>query len=247
MKKSVKIMVPAQLDSKRFPGKVLADIKGIPMLKRVLTQCNKAAPRKDIFVVTPDVKIYDLAGEWGYKCYMSGGKLPNGTVAIASIAESLDCDYIVNIQSDHPVIPPDLIRAIVHNIVNLDADIVTPVYKITDHQDIGDYSVGKVVRDLNGWALYFSRSPIPCVRDVKYENWLDAFPYWGHYGIYGYKKEVLLKIDQLSESYLESAEGLEQLRFLQNGIKILTFETRYHQMSVDTARDIEKISRYIDV
>jgi len=244
--KTAKVVVPAHLASKRMPRKVLVDINGIPMLKRILIQCSMAVSKKDVYVATPDREVYTAVKEWGYQCCMSDQAATNGTSAIASIAPGLDTEHIVNVQGDHPFIPPNLIRALIDNLVNSEADVVTPVYKITSVEDIVDVGVAKVIRDFEGWALYFSRNPVPYVRDIKIIDWPLKVPYWAHYGIYGYKKEVLLKLHELKNSYLESAEGLEQLGFLQNGLKIFTFETEYRQLSVDTIHDLNRILKYVN-
>jgi 3-deoxy-manno-octulosonate cytidylyltransferase (CMP-KDO synthetase) len=244
-KSGFKVLVPAHLDSERLPGKVLMDIAGKPMLLRVLEQCEKAVGRDNLCVVTPDQEIFQLARRWGFPPFKSSTDLPDGTSAIASIVPQLDVDFIVNIQGDQPLIPPSLIRDLITNLLQKNADIVTPVFRIEEIEDLGEKGVAKVVRDLEGWALYFSRNPIPFIRDASYENWLNEVPFWDHYGIYGYSRETLINLERLKASYLEDGEKLEQLRFLQNGLRIFTFETNYRQLAVDTAEDLEKILRLI--
>jgi 3-deoxy-manno-octulosonate cytidylyltransferase (CMP-KDO synthetase) len=240
-----KVVVPAHLASERLPEKVLVDIKGKAMLLRVLDRCEQAVGRENVCVVTPDQKISDIVNQWGYDVYQSPHGLPDGSSAIASVVPHLNVDYIINIQGDQPLVPPDLIQALVKNLVGSGADMVTPVFRITKLEDLGEGGVAKVVRDLEGWALYFSRNPIPYIRDVPFEKWLETVPFWGHYGIYGYPAEVLAKLGELKESYLESGEKLEQLRLLQNGLRVFTFETTHRQLAVDTEEDLEKILRYI--
>ena len=133
----------------------------------------------------------------------------------------------------------------INNLLESDADVITPVYRITMEEDIKDIGVAKVVRDFKGKALYFSRNPIPYVVNAVMEDWIKVTPYWGHYGIYGFKKEVLKNLYKLNNSYLESAEKLEQLRFLQNGLNIFTFETKYRQLAVDTQDDFKKVEDYL--
>lgn len=234
-------MVPAHLDSERLPRKVLMDIAGKPMLLRVLEQCEQAVGRDNLCVVTPDREIFQLTSRWGYSPFSSSADLPDGTSAIASIVPQLDVDYIVNVQGDQPLIPPSLIRDLIAHLVDKKTDIVTPVFRIEEIEDLGEKGVAKVVRDFEGWALYFSRNPIPFIRDASFENWLNEVPFWGHYGIYGYSRESLMNLEKLKVSYLEYGEKLEQLRFLQNGLRIFTFETKYRQLAVDTAEDLEKI------
>jgi 3-deoxy-manno-octulosonate cytidylyltransferase (CMP-KDO synthetase) len=225
--------------------KVLVDIKGKAMLLRVLERCEQAVTRANVCVVTPDQKIEDAVTGWGFDVYRSSPDLPDGSSAIASIAPRLEVDYIVNVQGDQPLVPPDLIQALIKNLAESGADMVTPVFRITEPGDLGEKGVAKVIRDLDGWALYFSRSPIPYIRDVPYEKWLDTVPFWGHYGIYGYPGKTLLNLGKLKYSFLESGEKLEQLRLLQNGLKVFTFETTHRQLAVDTEADLEKILKYL--
>jgi 3-deoxy-manno-octulosonate cytidylyltransferase (CMP-KDO synthetase) len=240
-----KVIVPAHLDSVRLAEKVLVDIKGKAMLLRVLEQCEQAVSRENVCVVTPDQKIDNAVSGWGFDVYRSSPDLADGSSAIASIVPQIEVDYIVNVQGDQPLVPTELIQALVKNLAQSGADMVTPVFRLTELEDLGEKGVAKVIRDLNGWALYFSRSPIPYIRDLPYEKWLDTVPFWGHYGIYGYPRKTLLNLKQLKYSYLESGEKLEQLRLLQNGLKVFTFETTHRQLAVDTKEDLEKILKYL--
>jgi 3-deoxy-manno-octulosonate cytidylyltransferase (CMP-KDO synthetase) len=166
-------MVPAHLDSVRLAEKVLVDIKGKAMLLRVLEQCKQAVGRGNVCVVTPDQKIEDAVNGWGFDVYQSSPDLPDGSSAIASAAPRLEVDYIVNVQGDQPLVPPELIQSLIKNLAETGADMVTPVFRITELEDLGEKGVAKVIRDLDGWALYFSRSPIPYVRDIwsPVKNW----------------------------------------------------------------------------
>jgi len=242
-----KVMVPAHLGSVRLEEKVLKDIKGKAMLLRVLEQCEKAVTRANVCVVTPDQEIEEVVHGWGYETFRSSPDLPDGSSAIASIVPQLEVDFIINVQGDQPLVPPELIRQLLVHLQESKADMVTPVFRITTNEDLGEKGVAKVIRDLDGWALYFSRSPIPFLRDVPYEKWLETsdIPYWGHYGIYGYPRKTLLKIKELRHSYLENGEKLEQLRLLQNGLKVFTFETQHRQLAVDTQEDLEKILNFL--
>ena len=240
-----KVAVPAHLASMRLEEKVLVDIKGKAMLLRVLEQCEEAVGRENVCVVTPDQEISDVVDGWGFDSFRSGQGLPDGSSAIASVVPQLGVDYVINVQGDQPLIPPDLIQDLVKNLASSGADMVTPVFRITEQEDMGEKGVAKVIRTLDGWALYFSRSPIPFLRDVPYEKWLETVPYWGHYGIYGYPSSVLSRLGELKKSYLESGEKLEQLRLLQNGLRVFTFETTHRQLAVDTREDLEKILKHI--
>lgn len=240
-----KVAVPAHLASERLEEKVLVDIKGKAMLLRVLEQCGKAVGRENVCVVTPDQKIYDAVNSWGFDAYRSAKGLPDGSSAIASVVPEMNVDYVINVQGDQPLIPPDLVRALLEHLAAGCADMVTPVFRITELEDLGDHGVAKVIRTLDGWALYFSRAPIPYLRDFPFEKWLETVPYWGHYGIYGYPSPILAKLGDLKKSYLQSGEKLEQLRLLQNGLKVFTFETTHRQLAVDTQEDLEKILKHI--
>lgn len=241
-----KVAVPAHLASERLAEKVLVDIKGKAMLLRVLEQCEKAVGRENVCVVTPDLKIFDIVNSWGFGAYRSAQGLPDGSSAIASVVPQMNVDYVINVQGDQPLVPPELIRALLENLAASGADMVTPVFRVTELEDLGEKGVAKVIRTLDGWALYFSRAPIPYLRDVPYSKWLETVPYWGHYGIYGYPSAVLAGLGKLKKSYLESGEKLEQLRLLQNGLKVFTFETTHRQLAVDTQEDLEKIEKYIN-
>ena len=241
-----KVTVPAHLASERLAEKVLVDIKGKAMLLRVLEQCEKAVGRENVCVVTPDQKIFDIVNSWGFGAYLSAQGLPDGSSAIASVVPQMNVDYVINVQGDQPLVPPELIRALLENLTNSGADMVTPVFRVTELEDLGEKGVAKVIRTLDGWALYFSRAPIPYLRDVPYEKWLETVPYWGHYGIYGYPSRILAGLGKLKKSYLESGEKLEQLRLLQNGLRVFTFETTHRQLAVDTQEDLEKILKYIN-
>jgi 3-deoxy-manno-octulosonate cytidylyltransferase (CMP-KDO synthetase) len=240
-----KVVVPAHLASERLAEKVLVDIEGKAMLLRVLERCEQAVGKTNLCVVTPDKKISDIVLGWGYSAYMSSPSLPDGSSAIASIVPLLGVDYVINVQGDQPLVPPELIQELIKNLLDKKADMVTPVFRITRIEDLGEGGVAKVIRDLDGWALYFSRNPIPYIRDVPYENWLGTVPFWGHYGIYGYPASVLARLGDLKESYLESGEKLEQLRFLQNGLNVFTFETSHRQLAVDTREDLDKVIKHI--
>ena len=240
------LMVPAHLSSKRFPQKILAIINGIPLLKRPLIQCSQAASKDDIYVVTPDREVYDIVINWGYKCFMSTLEARNGTSAIASIIDNVDADYIVNIQADELLVPAKLISELIDILKNNSDYAVTPVYRIKNAKEMKDNNVVKVVRDFHGNALYFSRSPIPYVRDLKFENWSNKIPYWAHFGIYGYKRKILLSFNKLQHSYLESAEKLEQLQLLQNGLKIFTFETKFYGIHIESPSDIRRVEEYLN-
>jgi 3-deoxy-manno-octulosonate cytidylyltransferase (CMP-KDO synthetase) len=147
----------------------------------------------------------------------------------------------LNVQGDEPLVDPEMLDALVSSWTSAPCDLITPIYRITKVKDLNNPNVVKVVRAQDGRALYFSRSPIPYVRDLPQEKWLEHQPFWGHIGVYGYRREVLAKYACLPVSLLQQAESLEQLCYLEAGYTIQTVETTYHSIAVDTQEDLEKV------
>ncbi len=177
---------------------------------------------------------------------MTDTNLLSGTARIASIIDRIDAEIIVNVQGDQPLVEPELIDKLVGSFQDSTADIVTPVFQITEASDLTDPGIAKVVRGNDGRALYFSRSPIPYVRDAPLAEWPKRVTYWAQYGIYGFRRHVLENFNiSLPPSQLEQAEKLEQLRFLEAGYSIYTFKTRFRQIAVDTGEDLARVRRIL--
>ena len=177
---------------------------------------------------------------------MTSADCPSGTSRIASVIGQLDADIIINVQGDEPLMNSDIVDIMVSSLENSDADVVTPVYRIDTAEDITNLNINKVVRASDNTALYFSHSPIPHVRDEPVENWPSLAPYWGHVGVYGYRRNVLEEYSRLPEGQLERVEKLEQLRLLEAGKKILTVEIDYHPLGVDVPEDLDRVKALID-
>jgi len=239
------VAIPARMESTRLPGKVLADINGKPMLWHVYQGASKARRISDVWIITDSQEVYDQASSWGAQVLMTEEHWPSGTARIASVADNLAADIIVNVQGDEPLIKGDVIDSLIEKLEASDADVATPVYPITDVKDVTNPNVVKVVRAADHMALYFSRSPIPHVRDVGPDQWLSASPYRGHAGVYAYRKKVLIEYLQLPEGVMEKAEKLEQLRLLEAGKQILTVEIDYRPNAVDTPADLEKVKKIV--
>ncbi|MBN2423563.1 MAG: 3-deoxy-manno-octulosonate cytidylyltransferase [Calditrichaceae bacterium] len=237
--------IPARYHSQRLPGKILADISGKPLIRHVYEAVRKSKNTEKIFVVTDNAKVFKEVESWGGACFMTDPALPSGTARIASVVDQLDAEYIVNVQGDMPLIQPDLLDDVILRLMEGIADIVTPVWPIKTAQQLSDPGTVKVVRSENGNALYFSRSPIPFVRDYKTEDWPQIHQFWGHYGIYGYQRHVLEDIagGKLKTGKLEQAEKLEQLSFLEAGYTIGTVETLYDEIPVDTPEELEMVRK----
>jgi len=234
------------MKSTRFPGKILADIDGKPMLWHVYQGASLARRVDDIWIVTDCQEVYDQATSWGAKVLMTEEHWPSGTARIASVSGKLYGDIIINVQGDEPLISGEVIDSLIESLENSNADVATPVFPITDIEDIQNPNVVKVVRGSDGNALYFSRSAIPYVRDMEPKDWLSKTQFWGHTGVYAYRKEVLTEYFKLPEGTLEKTEKLEQLRVLEAGRKILTVEIDYRTEGVDTPADLEKVKKIIN-
>ena len=226
---------------------MLADIHGKPMLWYVYQRSTEARRVSDVWVLTDSQKILELASSWGAKAMMTSEKCPSGTARISSVIDVLDADVVVNVQADEPLITSTVIDAVVAALdEGHEAGVATPVYRITNIEDLTSPNVVKVVRDTDGRALYFSRSLIPHVRDVELEQWLPQVPFWGHVGVYAYRREVLLEYLNLPEGQLERVEKLEQLRLLEAGYPIRTVEIDYRPHGVDVPSDLDLVKALMD-
>ena len=226
----------------RFPGKALAEIRGIPMIERVVRQCFQTSADR-VCVVTDDERIAFALRHTEALVIMSPSEIATGTDRVAFAAKDLADDIIINVQGDEPFIPPLLIDKLIAQLsADGSIDMITACAKFEADENISDTSRVKVVFDNNGYALYFSRLPIPYCRD---DGGLPVSRY-RHIGIYGYRKDFLLKYAAASASPLESAEMLEQLRALENGARIKVVITEYKPVSVDTPDDLAIAEKYLN-
>ena len=233
------VAIPARLKSTRLPRKVLAEIHGRPMLWYVYNAVSKAKSVEAVWVLTDSAEVMDVAASWGAKVLMTAEECPSGTARIVSVADLLEADIIVNVQADEPLISEEIVDMVVDALEKSVVRVATPVYRITNPKDVTNPNVVKVVRGADGRALYFSRSAIPYVRDVEPEDWLSCAPFWGHVGLYAYRRSLLLEYGGLAGEHLERAEKLEQLRLLESGEQILTVEIDYRPRGVDVPDDLE--------
>ena len=239
-------VIPSRLASTRLPRKVLADINGKPMLYYVWQQVSQAKRVSDIYIATDSEEVCSAAVGWGAQVMMTSPDCRSGTERIASILHLLPGELILNVQGDEPLIDPGLLDAMVAEWEQQGGDIITPVYPILDVADLLNPNIVKVVRTQAGRALYFSRNPIPYVRDLPVERWLEKHQFWGHAGVYGYRRDVLRAYPGLLSSPLEVAESLEQLRFLDAGYHIQTVETQYRPVAVDTHADLDRVRQILE-
>lgn len=236
----VAAFIPARYGSTRLDGKPLADIGGKPMVRWVYERAQKAALVDSVTVATDDERIARAVREFGGQAVLTSGSHHSGTDRIAEAAAGCSADVIVNVQGDEPLIEPGMIDAAVRPLVE-DPRLVMGTLKtpITDEAEYRDPHAVKVVTDSSGFALYFSRSPIPGAGGAPFEDLRGRV--FKHIGLYVYRKDFLIKLAGLERTPLESIERLEQLRALENGFRIKVVTTQYNPMSVDTPEDLEKV------
>jgi 3-deoxy-manno-octulosonate cytidylyltransferase (CMP-KDO synthetase) len=236
-------IIPARYGSTRFPGKPLADILGKPMIQHVWERASRTKTLKKVIIATDDERIIEKAKEFGAEAVLTSPSLSSGTERVAEAVRDLDVDIVANIQGDEPLIEPKAIDEAVKSLIN-DPKIpmATLAYQTTKKEEIEDPNVVKVVFNKDNFALYFSRSPIPFSKIQDPGSRLQAYK---HLGLYIYRKEFLAKLVQLEPSPLESIEGLEQLRVLENGYRIKVVETKYDSVGVDTPEDLEKVKAHL--
>jgi 3-deoxy-manno-octulosonate cytidylyltransferase (CMP-KDO synthetase) len=237
-------IIPARYGSTRFPGKPLIDINGKSMIQRVYEQAKSCTSLNEVVVATDDQRIFDHVKSFNGNVEMTSDKHESGTDRCAEVMEKLEekYDVVINIQGDEPYIDPSQITQLCECFKDEKTDIATLIKKIETTEDLFNENKVKVVKNSADFAIYFSRNPIPFVKGEAKENWLAKHTYYKHIGIYGYRAEVLQNITQMPLSILEKAEGLEQLRWLENGLFIKVAETQLEAIAIDSPEDLKKIN-----
>ncbi len=246
-------VIPARWQSTRFKGKVLADINGKPMIQHVWEKVKRAHSVDDIIVAVDKDKVQKAVESFGGKAVFTSPEQPSGTDRIAEVINGIDADVVINIQADEPLVHPLMIDELAQVFeYEKSAQMATLIKRIHHKDDIMNPNVVKVVVDRKGYALYFSRSPIPYIRSggtalhVSPESMQDISElYFKHIGMYAYTKEFLFTFTNLPKSTLEGEECLEQLRALEHGYRIKTIETRYETVGVDTPDDLERVKEIL--
>jgi len=246
-------VIPARWASTRFPGKPLADINGKPMVQCVLEQVKKASLINEVVVATDDKRVYDVVFKFGGKAVMTSSKHQSGTDRVAEVAKNMECDIVVNVQGDEPLIPSENIDLVIKPLLDSeDLPLSTLMIAIRNLSEMLDPNICKVVVDNNSRALYFTRAPIPYNRDDEYADKLIVdrdvnktrmILGYKHIGIYAYRKSFLMKFSGMKVTRLENKEKLEQLRILENSYPIHVVETEHNSIGVDQPNDLEKIIR----
>jgi len=229
-------LIPARWGSTRFPGKPVHKIAGKPLIQHVWERCREAEAFDRIIIATDDRRIAEAVRGFGAEAALTSGEHPSGTDRIAEVARNLtEVDLIFNVQGDEPLIAPELLGTLVRTLAgDREIDLITAAVPIHGDEARSEHVV-KVVTDRKGDALYFSRSVIPFARGPGDPGYLK------HLGIYGYRRNALLEFVTLAPSPLEQAERLEQLRALQNGMKLRVIVSQTHSIGVDTLADADAV------
>ena len=247
MRKAIAI-IPARYASTRFPGKPLVEIKGKSMIMRVYEQALKASMLKDVYVATDDHRIYEHVARQGGKAIMTAVYHTSGTERCLEAFYLLqkekilsDDEIIINIQGDEPFIHPDQIDSLIQLFARPEVNIASLMKSITDEAEINNPGCVKVVAGVHKQALYFSRSPVPFIRNAE-ENQNPPENYFKHIGMYAYRSKVLEEICKLKPAPLEITEKLEQLRWLENGYTIHMETTEHESIAIDSPADLLKVT-----
>jgi len=238
-------IIPARYGSTRFPGKALATIAGKPLIQHVVEGCQKSKSLIEVIVATDDSRIQEVARKF-CRVEMTRADHPSGSDRIAEVAARLDCDAVINIQGDEPLIDAGVIDAVAAALGNCQMSTAAAV--IRNPEEYENPNVVKVVVNAVGQALYFSRRTIPYLREAasgSVNEQLAAFPFLKHIGIYGYWREALLRFVKFPVSPLEQAEKLEQLRALENGIGMAVVNVDYDSIGVDTPEDVPRVEQML--
>ncbi|HSP88866.1 MAG TPA: 3-deoxy-manno-octulosonate cytidylyltransferase [Ignavibacteriaceae bacterium] len=240
-------IIPARFASSRLFGKILADIGGKPMIQHTYENAKKSNLLNEVILAVDDNKVAKVAEGFGAKVIMTPKELQSGSDRAAFVIKNIpEAKIVVNIQGDEPFIKSTMIdQAIEPLLFDKNVNISTLAKRIESIEDLRSPSVVKVVFDYNNFAMYFSRSPIPFVRDAKTNSEkIQLAEIYKHIGLYVFRKEYLLKFTKLQPTDLEKTEKLEQLRMLENGFKIKIVTTEFDTLSVDTQDDLENARKY---
>lgn len=241
------VIIPARLGSSRLSNKVILDICGKPMVQHVYEAAKQAKNISEIYIATDSEEVKIACESFTSNIIMTSKEHESGTDRLAEAVQSIECDNIINVQGDEPLMDPQLITTLANVLQSNEVEMVSAMHKITTTQELKSPNSVKVTIDKNSNALYFSRSIIPHHRD-DWETLLnhhhlipEPLRFYKHIGIYGYKKEFLQKYASMEQTYLEKLEKLEQLRVLENGFNIQMIETDYEPVGVDIQEDLEKV------
>ena len=241
---SIVAIIPARYGSTRLPAKPLVDLRGKPMIRRVVEQVKKSELVGRVIVATDDERIASVVRSFGCEVAMTSPALRTGSDRIAAVAKDLKgAELIVNVQGDEPLIQPEMIDEAVRPLQEDESILMgTVVKKISTAEELKSPNCVKAVLDLDGNAVYFSRSPIPFARETaQIDDWHRKHRYYKHFGLYVYRRQFLLEFSSWPPSTLETAEQLEQLRVIEHGYRIRAVVTAHDSVPIDTAEDAERV------
>lgn len=238
-------IIPARYASTRFPGKPLAVLGGKTVIQRVYEQASSVLP--EAYVATDDERILHAVEAFGGRAVMTRADHKSGTDRIEEAAEKIgtDADVIINVQGDEPFIQRSQIETLMQLFEHADTQIGTLGKRFDTIDAALNPNSPKIVTDLQGFALYFSRSVIPFVRGQEQAVWLEKYPFLKHLGLYAYRRDVLREVTKLPQSPLEMAESLEQLRWLENGFRIRVGLTDVETVGIDTPEDLQRAEEFL--
>jgi 3-deoxy-manno-octulosonate cytidylyltransferase (CMP-KDO synthetase) len=244
MGERVLAVIPARYASTRFPGKMIMPLAGKPLVQHTYERTVKAELVHEAVVATDDEKVADALAPYGTPVMLTNPDHPTGTDRIAEVARQRGESLIVNVQGDEPLIDPETIDNTIRPLLDRpDVVMSTACHRITRREDVQNPNIVKVVCDATGLALYFSRAPIPHIRDAADA---DVHAHWQHIGLYVYRRDFLLRYAEMPQTPLEKLEKLEQLRALENGYRIAVVETAYKSIGVDVAEDFEHVRQLLE-
>jgi 3-deoxy-manno-octulosonate cytidylyltransferase (CMP-KDO synthetase) len=239
------IVIPARYASTRFPGKPLVLISGISLIERVYRICKRVSGNPKVVVATDDRRIERHVSEFGGEVMMTRRNHPSGTDRVAEVARRFPHEVVINVQGDEPLLQPQVIQKLATTLLkDKSLAMATLAHSIATPKDYMDPNVVKVVITKGGHALYFSRSPIPHIREVRSQK-SEVKNCLRHVGIYAFRRDFLFQYVRWPQTFLEKAEKLEQLRALENGVGVRVLKTNYHAIGVDVPADIRKIERIL--
>lgn len=242
---SITLCIPARIASTRLPRKVLLDLGGKPVVQHVWEKAKQVRQADRVILLTDSEEVARVACGFGAEVVMTSPDCPSGTARMASVIDRVPGEFFLNVQGDEPFIQPELLDGLISRWKETQCRLVTAVSRITSAERLLASSVVKVVRAVNGEAIYFSRSPIPHLRGVDPAEWVSRREYWVHIGVYGYDRATLAGYSRLAATELEATESLEQLRFLAHGLTFQTVVTDYHPIAIDTPEDLEAARKLV--
>ncbi|MGB0429835.1 MAG: 3-deoxy-manno-octulosonate cytidylyltransferase [Bacteroidia bacterium] len=236
-------IIPARLGSSRLASKPLQMLGGKPLIVRVYENAKQFG-LNELIVATDHVDIVHAVESVGGKALLTPSELPSGTYRCAYLAPNINADVIINIQGDEPFLLTEQVNSLVNAFKTQTTEIATLCYELKKAEYLNNPATVKVVKDINNNALYFSRSPIPYVRNSDQNDWINQHTFYKHIGVYAFRKNVLLKLAGYKQGVLEKAESLEQLTWLEHMHKIKLVETQHQCLSIDTQEDLNKAQAF---